>query len=109
MPGYKWLFDNKPMDYSYTEAKMKAMRELGVPYTDWQIANAKKTIDEQAAAIEQNLHADPDFVKSYEASRKKAEASGERFVPMRDREIVALLAYLQRLGTDIKVKETAKK
>jgi cytochrome c oxidase cbb3-type subunit I/II len=25
---------------------------------------------------------------------------------MRDREIVALIAYLQRLGTDIKIKET---
>jgi cytochrome c oxidase cbb3-type subunit I/II len=25
---------------------------------------------------------------------------------MRDREIVSLIAYLQRLGTDIKVKET---
>jgi cytochrome c oxidase cbb3-type subunit I/II len=108
MPGYKWLFDNEPMDYSDTEAKMKAMRELGVPYSDWQIANAKKAIDEQALGIEKNLYSDPDFVKSYEDSRKKAEAKGEKFVAMRDREIVALLAYIQRLGTDIKVKETAK-
>lgn len=109
MPGYKWLFDNKAMDYSQTGQKMKTMRELGVPYSDWQIATAQKAIGEQALKIEKNLYADPDFVKSYEASRKKAEAKGEKFVPMHDREIVALLAYIQRLGTDIKVKETAKK
>jgi cytochrome c oxidase cbb3-type subunit I/II len=35
------------------------------------------------------LHADPDFVKSYEDSKKKAAARGEDFVPMRQREIVA--------------------
>src|SRR5690606_3388676 len=92
MPGYKWLFDNKEMDYSDTETKMKVMKKLGVPYSDWQIANARKAISEQSTKIERNLHADPDFVKSYEDSRKKAEAKGEKFVPMRDREIVALLA-----------------
>jgi len=103
MPGYKWLFDNKAMDYSTTEAKMKAMRTLGVPYTDADIANAKASIDKQAATIEKNLYNDPDFVKSYEDSKKKAAARGDVFVPMKDREIVALIAYLQRLGTDIKV------
>jgi cytochrome c oxidase cbb3-type subunit I/II len=41
-------------------------------------------------------------VKSYEDSQKRAQAKGEEFVPMSDREIVALIAYLQRLGTDIK-------
>jgi cytochrome c oxidase cbb3-type subunit I/II len=44
-------------------------------------------------------------VKSYEDSKKKAAAKGEDFVPMKDREIVALIAYLQRMGTDIKVKK----
>jgi len=38
----------------------------------------------------------------------KAKANRESFVPMKDREVVALIAYLQRLGTDIKVKETQK-
>jgi cytochrome c oxidase cbb3-type subunit I/II len=106
MPAYKWLFDNTPMDYSLTETKMKAMRTLGVPYTDADIANAKQSIEKQASVIEKNLYNDPDFVKSYEASKAKAAAKGETFVPMKDREIVALIAYLQRLGTDIKVKNT---
>jgi cytochrome c oxidase cbb3-type subunit I/II len=106
MPAYKWLFDNKAMDYSSTEAKMRAMKTLGVPYTDADIANAKASIEKQSSTIEKNLYNDPDFVKSYEASKAKAAAKGETFVPMKDREIVALIAYLQRLGTDIKVKNT---
>lgn len=105
MPGYKWLFDNKSMDYSKTEDKMRVMVKLGVPYTDEDIANAKKSISFQSTKIEENLKNDPDFVKSYEESMKNAKARGEEFVPMKDREITALIAYLQRLGTDIKVKQ----
>jgi cytochrome c oxidase cbb3-type subunit I/II len=107
MPGYKWMYDNKPMDYSLIEKKMEVMATLGVPYTEQDIKNARKSIEEQGAQIEKNLHADPDFVKSYEESKKNAATRGEEFVPMKDREITALIAYLQRLGTDIKVKETA--
>jgi cytochrome c oxidase cbb3-type subunit I/II len=107
MPGYKWLFDNKPMDYSKTEAKMRVMVKLGVPYTDADIANAKQNIANQTAKIEKNLTNDPDFVKSYEESKKNAAAKGEKFVPMKDREIVAIIAYLHRLGTDIKIKDVA--
>ncbi|UPQ78438.1 cytochrome-c oxidase, cbb3-type subunit I [Flavobacterium azooxidireducens] len=106
MPGYKWLYDNDPMDYSLIEKKMEVMVTLGVPYTEEDIKNARKSIDEQGAQIEKNLYADPDFVKSYEESKKNAATRGEEFVPMKDREITALIAYLQRLGTDIKVKET---
>ncbi|MDI1254944.1 MAG: cytochrome-c oxidase, cbb3-type subunit I [Flavobacterium sp.] len=105
MPSYKWLFDNKPLDITDIETKMKAMRELGVPYTDYEIATAGKNIDMQSQKIEDNLHNDPDFVKSYENSKAKAKANGEVFVPMKQREIVALIAYVQRLGTDIKVKQ----
>ncbi len=108
MPGYKWLFDNKAANYSEIEKKMNVMQALGVPYTDEEVKNAKKSIAEQSATIEENLKNDPDFVKSYEQSEKNAKAKGETFVPMKDREIVALIAYLQRLGTDIKVKETQK-
>ena len=105
MPGYKWMFANEAMDHQHIEKKMEVMVTLGVPYTDEDIANARKSMDEQSAQIEKNLSGDPDFVKSYEASKKAAAARGEEFVPMKDREIVALIAYLQRLGTDIKVKK----
>jgi cytochrome c oxidase cbb3-type subunit I/II len=104
MPGYKWMYDNKAMDNSLIEDKMKVMVTLGVPYSDSDIKNALKSIDEQSSKIEKNLYNDPDFVKSYEDSKKNAAVKGEAFVPMKDREIVALIAYLQRLGTDVKVK-----
>ncbi len=108
MPSYKWLFDNKPLDLSLTLSKMKAMVKLGVPYSEAQVANGLKDLRAQAIKIEENLKSDPDFVKSYEESRKRAEAKGEDFVPMHEREIVALIAYIQRLGTDIKVKVNVK-
>ncbi|WP_343697545.1 cytochrome-c oxidase, cbb3-type subunit I [Flavobacterium sp.] len=108
MPGYKWLFDNKPMDTSLTQKKMQAMITLGVPYSKEDVENAQKTLRAQAVKIEKSLESDPDFVKSYEDSKKKAAAKGENFVPMNEREIVALIAYIQRLGTDIKVKEKSK-
>lgn len=109
MPGYKWLFANERLDISHIEDKMRVMAKLGVPYTDEEIADARKNIEAQAKQIEENLKNDPDFVKSYEESKKNAAVRGEEFVPMSDREITALIAYLQRLGTDIKVKETVQK
>lgn len=105
MPSYQWLFDNKAMDFSQTEAKMRALRKIGVDYTDEDIANAQASIKAQGEKIEKSLHNDPEFVKSYEQSKKNAQARGEEFVPMSQREITALIAYLQRLGTDIKIKE----
>ncbi|MFA5556083.1 MAG: cytochrome-c oxidase, cbb3-type subunit I [Flavobacteriaceae bacterium] len=105
MPSYQWLFDNKPMDFSNTEAKMRALRKIGVPYTDEEITNAQASIKAQGEQIEKSLHNDPEFVKSYEQSKKNAQARGEEFVPMSQREITAMIAYLQRLGTDIKIKE----
>jgi len=105
MPGYKWLFDNEAMDNSTLQKKMEVMVTLGVPYTDAQVANAQTDLRTQAIKIEESLKNDPDFVKSYDNSKKKAEAKGEKFVPMNEREIVALIAYIQRLGTDIKVKK----
>lgn len=102
MPAYQWLVRNA-LDKSQTEAKMRAMVKLGVPYSDEDIANAQQLMLDQGTQIEQNLYTDPDFAETYEADKK---AGGSEFVEMRNREIVALIAYLQRLGTDIKVKDT---
>jgi cytochrome c oxidase cbb3-type subunit I/II len=105
MPPYKWMYANKALDNSLIEKKMQVMVQLGVPYSEAEITNARKNMDIQASNIEKNLNNDPDFVKSYEDSKKKAAAKGEAFVAMKDREIVALIAYMQRLGTDTKVKK----
>jgi len=103
MPSYKWLIKSK-LDKSQTEDKMEAMVSLGVPYTPEEIERAQQWMDEQGTQIEKNLYADPDFVKTYEADKKNAQENGETFIEMRNREVVALIAYLQRLGTDIKIK-----
>ncbi|HSP40933.1 MAG TPA: cytochrome-c oxidase, cbb3-type subunit I [Gillisia sp.] len=104
MPGYKWLITDEH-DRSKTEQKMEVMVKLGVPYTAEEIANAQSLMNAQALQIEQNLYSDPDFVRTYEADKNYAEENGLDFVEMRNREIIALIAYMQRLGTDIKVKD----
>jgi len=83
---------------------MEAMVTLGVPYTEEDIERAQEWMNEQGNTIEQNLFSDPDFAKTYEADKKYAQDNGEAFIEMKNREVVALIAYLQRLGTDIKVK-----
>jgi len=105
MPSYGWLITAE-LDKSLTERKMRALRKIGVPYTDEEIENAQVAMDEQGAAIERNLYNDPDFKTSYEADMQYAKEMGEDFVEMKNREIVALIAYLQRLGTDINMENT---
>jgi len=104
MPSYTWLIQDE-LDKSDTEAKMRVMQTLGVPYTDEEVEKAQQWMTDQGTQIEQNLYSDPDFVSSYEADKKYAEENGQDFIEMRDREIVALIAYLQRLGTDIKAED----
>lgn len=101
MPAYQWLI-RQELDKSQTEAKMRTMVKLGVPYSEEDIANAQQSMTEQGTMIETNLYSDPDFAESYEADK---QAGGDEFIEMRNREIVALIAYLQRLGTDIKIKD----
>ena len=104
MPSYKWLINNE-LDKSMTVRKMEAMVTLGVPYSEEEIGRALEWMDEQGTQIEENLYGDPDFAKTYEADKKYASDNGEEFIEMKNREIVAVIAYLQRLGTDIKVKD----
>ena len=62
-------------------------------------------MDNQAIAIIKNLEEDPDLSKSFKEDKDNAKASGEAYSEMKSREIIAVIAYLQRLGTDIKVKD----
>ena len=96
MPKYPWLISNS-LNVDDTEAKMRGMVSLGVPYTQFELDKALPLLKEQAMAIETNLRQDPEFVKNYGNAN------------IQDKEIVALIAYLQRLGTDIKKGETAQK
>ena len=87
MPSYAWMLDD-PIDTASTPAKIRAMQRLGVPYAEGydQVANAD--LMKQAETIRTNLAAD----------KIKTPAN---------REIIAMIAYLQRLGTDIKAMPVA--
>jgi cytochrome c oxidase cbb3-type subunit I/II len=78
MPRYDWLKEGR-VDYSKTGGKLAVMRRLGVPYTDEQIRSAESTALSQAALI-----------------RKDLEANAVQIAD--DSELIALIAYLQRLG-----------
>ncbi|SDJ75694.1 cytochrome c oxidase cbb3-type subunit I/II [Catalinimonas alkaloidigena] len=82
MPRYPWLLDD-PIDTTLTAGKISAMRTLGVPYGEGYEAQANGDLSQQADGIA--------------ASLKSAGIETAS-----DKEIVALIAYLQRLGTDIK-------
>lgn len=43
MPAFPWLFDNV-LDGKHTADKMRALRKVGVPYTDEDIAGAKESV-----------------------------------------------------------------
>ena len=49
MPAFPWLFKNK-LDLKVLPEKMKALREVGVPYTDADIANATKGLENKTEA-----------------------------------------------------------
>jgi len=89
MPSYGWLFDTR-IDTGSTPAKIRAMQKMGVPYPAGYDAIANKELLHQATDIRISLQAD----------KIKTPANAE---------IVALIAYLQRLGKDIKKKEVAVK
>ena len=82
---------------------MEVLRKLGVPYTDEDIANADKTLQEQAKQIVEDLKANGvEKVDAY------VSAYGGQDVDLSKKKIIALIAYLQRLGTDTTKKtETA--
>ncbi|NQX81487.1 MAG: cytochrome-c oxidase, cbb3-type subunit I [Flavobacteriaceae bacterium] len=102
MPRYQWLVRNT-LDTSDLQTKMRVLQKLGVPYTDSEVRNALISVEEQSAIIEANLMQDPVFEENYNSDKAEAQANGEEFTPISKKEITAMIAYLQRLGTDIKV------
>ncbi|MBS1580617.1 MAG: cytochrome-c oxidase, cbb3-type subunit I [Bacteroidetes bacterium] len=87
MPAYPHLFTDV-LDTSTTRVKIEAMRTMGVPYAADFPAKANADLLAQGDSIRAGL--------------KKAGID----VPS-DREIIAVIAYLQRLGTDIKARPAA--
>ena len=81
MPAYGVLYEQS-LNTSQTQDKLNAMKKLGVPYDDAQIKNAVADLTKQSKEIQARL-------------------AEEKIKVGADKEIIALIAYLQRLGTDI--------
>ncbi len=82
MPKYPWLLEDA-LDAASTPAKISALRTVGVPYPNGYEDQAVTELQLQAENIAKDL-----------------QTQGVPAEP--DKEIIALIAYLQRLGTDIK-------
>ncbi len=87
MPAYPWLFTQN-IDKSETAGKITALRTIGVPYEPGYEETANGDLESQAQKIAANL-------------------KSEGIEVVDDAEIVALIAYLQRLGRDIKSEQSA--
>jgi cytochrome c oxidase cbb3-type subunit I/II len=78
MPGYTWLM-KQDTDYAVLPAKIRVQRMIGVPFPNWSPADIDRLAKEQAKTIAAELKTQGRYVDA-------------------DREVVALIAYLQSLG-----------
>ncbi|MBI2729401.1 MAG: cytochrome-c oxidase, cbb3-type subunit I [Sphingobacteriales bacterium] len=92
MPRYPWLYQND-LDISTTPGKIRAMQTLGVPYEKGYDQIANTALETQAKEISFGLKTD---------SKVKQLMTVEGISNPEKKEIVALIAYLQRIGKDIK-------
>jgi cytochrome c oxidase cbb3-type subunit I/II len=89
MPPYPWLISDN-LDMDVIPAKIRAMQTLGVPYPEGYDQKAVADATEQAKALAADL-ANNNIKVEY------------------NKEIIAMIAYLQRLGVDITKGQTASK
>ncbi len=103
MPRYPWLIAHK-LDRSLTQDKIQFMKDVyDIPYTQAEIDSANTWANNQAADIVKDIYKEAPDIKA--AIEKEKAKKGADFIPLEEREITALIAYLQRLGTDIKTTE----
>jgi cytochrome c oxidase cbb3-type subunit I/II len=78
MPSYTWLHESNT-DYAALSSKIRVQRTLGVPFPNWSPADIDRLAKEQAQQIAKDLRAQGRYTEP-------------------DKEIVALISYLQSLG-----------
>lgn len=96
MPSYIWLL-NDNIDTASTPSKIRAMQKLGVPYPTGYDLRANTELMQQAQSIYKGLLVD----------EEKLLPSDSALSP--NREVIALIAYLQRLGKDIENNKLSQK
>jgi cytochrome c oxidase cbb3-type subunit I/II len=85
MPAYPWLYTNT-LDTSETACKLRVMQKLNVPYSAQEVKFATINLRKQADEIVARLAAEGNNISA-------------------DKEVIALIAYLQRLGKDVTQKQ----
>ncbi len=94
MPPYPWLIANK-LDFEAIPVRMRAMQALGVPYTDEQVERSVEDAQEQARAIAKEI------TDQYGGPFIRGEGALAKEIDLEETEVVAMIAYIQRLGVDI--------
>ena len=87
MPAYPWLIRDE-LDLETLPKRISVLRTLGTPYPEGYENQVFSDAEKQAKQI---------------AARLKAD--GIEMAELEKKEIIAMIAYLQRLGTDIKPKK----
>jgi cytochrome c oxidase cbb3-type subunit I/II len=101
MPAYTWMNEDD-LNLDLTEKKINAMRTLGVPYPERYAAIAVSDLKKQALLIA------TDIVSNIPGQKLSESQKQEKINSIVNKEIIAMIAYLQRLGTDIKPKTSKK-
>jgi cytochrome c oxidase cbb3-type subunit I/II len=101
MPAYTWMNEDD-LNLDLTEKKINAMRTLGVPYPERYAAIAVSDLKKQALVIA------TDIVSNIPGQKLSESQKQEKINSIVNKEIIAMIAYLQRLGTDIKPKTSKK-
>jgi cytochrome c oxidase cbb3-type subunit I/II len=94
MPAYTWLREDK-LDLSLTAKKIRAMQTLGVPYAKGYDQKAIKDLKIQARLIAE------DIIKTTPKQALIGVNQKSLIKEIEQKEIIAVIAYLQRLGLDI--------
>jgi cytochrome c oxidase cbb3-type subunit 2 len=92
MPGYPWLAAT-PLDVARTEARLRTLRAVGVPYSDEMIAKARA---DMAAQLEPDSRPARELAQRYPKA-KAVKIDGKTIDGAT--ELEALIAYMQVLGT----------
>jgi cytochrome c oxidase cbb3-type subunit I/II len=101
MPAYTWLREND-LNTELLPKKIEAMQTFGVPYSKGYSSKALADLKKQARVIAE------DIVNNMPAIALKGTSKEAKIKEIESKEVIALIAYMQRLGTDIKVKPAKK-
>ncbi|TWT66841.1 hypothetical protein Pla123a_45390 [Posidoniimonas polymericola] len=94
MPKYPWLMKKK-IDFESIPVRIAAMQTLGVPYDQYEGDDRDQSVDDAKTQAKQIA---ADFVQQNAGPYRTLDG---KEIDLSDKRVVALVAYLQRLGTDL--------